>query len=431
MFELHLILHLSLFAAGAWAILWSFRNSGDRDRNEILGAYVVAYLARMAATLAIHPYSPDGLFFFDDRGYDQQAGLLAFSPAMSLSLMQSQVASFHIGYQFLVSLVYKAAGHSVLSGEMLNAFLGAATVPIAYCLTLEIVDDVASARIVLWTSALFLFDIAWSAFLLKDTALLFLITAACLCAAKALRRHSLVWFSCLSLLTVVVCLFRFYAATALIIAFAVAAVALVVRQSATFAHHRWPVFIIASAALIATGWRLFSWLGSHTVLGDDVSIGQINHALRVAGFNPLVFSPSAEYVRRVLMAAFVYFLGPFPWIFWGNVDRFNFIFYPGMYLIYALFPFFVAGLWQFIRRLDPAAMFVAMVILLHAAAEMYAYQGAERQRMMTDALFIICAAVGWRVRYRTPVLVHAVYGVLVLVMCGRMAAELFASSSIR
>lgn len=430
MFELHLILHLLLFVAGACAILLVFRNS-DSNRNEILAAYVVAYLARVIATLAIHPYSPDGLFFFDDRGYDQQAGLLAFSPTMSLSLMQSQLSTFHIGYQLLISLLYKIGGHSVLSAEMLNALFGAATVPIAYCLTLEIVDDVRTARIVLWTSTLFLFDIAWSAFLLKDTALLFLVTAACLCAVRALRRHSSVSLACFGLLTILICLFRFYAATALIIAFEVAVVAWIVERSARFASHRWPAFIVISGVLAAAGWRLFSWLGSHTVMGDDVSIGQINHALRVAGFNPLIFSPSAAFVGRVLTAAVVYFLAPFPWIFWGNVDRFNFIVYPGMYLVYILFPFFVAGVWQFVRQLDPAAIFVVMVILLHAAVEMYAYQGAERQRMMTDALFVICAAVGWRLRYRTPVLVHAVYGTLVLVMCCRMATEIFPKFSLR
>jgi len=78
-------------------------------------------------------------------------------------------------------------------------------------------------------------------------------------------------------------------------------------------------------------------------------------ALQIAGLGdggdttPLTFSLDVRFLVSLARALFVYLFGPFPWVFWGIADPVNYLFYPGVYAIYGLFPFFVAGLLKMLR----------------------------------------------------------------------------------
>lgn len=112
-----------------------------------------------------------------------------------------------------------------------------------------------------------------------------------------------------------------------------------------------------------------------------------------SGYTLLRFTPDLAFAQQFLKATLVYQLGPFPWVFSGV--GLGILFYPGMYLIYALLPFFLLGFAKLARELDGCRAFVLAALLLHAVAEIFMYQAGERQRITVDALFIMCAAVGW------------------------------------
>lgn len=418
--ELHVLLHSILFLAGAALALTASRRSRNR---EVILAFLVAYGIRVLVTLFIYWYSPSGLFFLDDRGYDSQGSLLAAWPTLSISVMQAQIGTFHIGYPLMLSYLYSYIGHSILSAELLNAAFGAATVPIAYLLAHEVTGDEGIARGALWISAVFLYDIAWGSFLLKDTALLFLVTAAVLFGVRAITRRSVVAFVAFAAFVSVISVFRYYAAATLVIAFGIA-VAAELMNHVTRWQQRWVTFVVAAAIVAAIGWQVTVWFTRHTILGGQFAAQDISEDLYQAGYTPLVFSPSLDYVIHVIRAVLVYFLGPFPWVFYG-IEKINYIFYPGMYLLYILVPLFVVGLWHLIRELRPIGIFIASIILVHAGVEVYAYQGGERQRMMTDVLFILCAAVGWRLRPKTANVIRAVYAALLALMFVQLSTQLF------
>ena len=221
----------------------------------------------------------------------------------------------------------------------------------------------------------------------------------------------------------IVAIFRYYAAGTLCISWLLAVMAGTARGCAKAPERRWVVFLLGAVVVTAIGWRAFSWITEYA-LGLGGGFMDVAENLRVGGYTPLIFSPTLHYLMQLAHGITVYFLGPFPWVFHG-VDTFNYIFYPGMYVIYGMMPFFLAGIWQLVRELDPVGIFIVLVIILHAAMEIYAYQGAERQRIMTDVLFLTCVAVGWRLRARARTLIPAVYVGLASIMCVHLSAQLF------
>src|SRR5204863_5012665 len=138
--ELNLVFHLILFVIGILLVAIFSRRTGANCRH-LLAAYIVAYVARLSTLLLLRYYSSaSGLFMLDDRGYDNQAMALAL-PLSSISMVQHQLGTFHVGYPLLLAWFYDLLGHSVFSAELLNAFFGAATVPVAFFLAQSITDD--------------------------------------------------------------------------------------------------------------------------------------------------------------------------------------------------------------------------------------------------------------------------------------------------
>ena len=421
--ELHFLIHLTLFAIGILVVAVFGRRTGG-NRRHLLAAFTVGYVARLSTLILLSSYfSVSGLFLLDDRGYDNQAMAMAF-PFGSISMLQYQIGTFHVGYPLLLAWFYSLVGHSVFSARLLNAFFGAATVPVAFFLAREVTEDDRIARMALWLTALFPYDIAWSGFLLKDTVLLFLVTTAILFAVLAIKRRSLVCLTIYAGMLLLTTLFRFYTATTLLLAFIAAVAAYLVHKLVQRNDQRWVVFSTFCVLLLAAGWRILLWFMQHTILGNEFSTADIATNLTNSGYSPLVFSFSLHYLLSIVHATIVYFLGPFPWIFWG-VDKLNYMFYPGMYLIYVLFPFFVLGLWRIARQLDPLKVFIVIILLAHTSLEIYAYQSGERQRMMTDVLFIICAAIGWHSKIKNEGVIRLGYFGLVLLMCGQLYTQLF------
>jgi 4-amino-4-deoxy-L-arabinose transferase-like glycosyltransferase len=101
---------------------------GSSELRWVAGLTLLALAVRVAFALAVHRES---LPFNDMLFYHSTAKALAEGLGF-ISLDQNPTARWPPGFPFLLSLVYRVFGSDRAYAELLNAALGAATVPLAY-----------------------------------------------------------------------------------------------------------------------------------------------------------------------------------------------------------------------------------------------------------------------------------------------------------
>jgi len=407
-FNPHVILHLTLFAVG---LALTYACSPRGEVPTLIGAYLSAYLIRVAAILIVQQLAPGGLMFLDDGGYDQQAQYLASGWSLS-NLVYDDLGTSHTGYPILLGSLYGFLGRSVLSGKFLNAFFGGLTAPVAYFLAVEISGNRKVGRMSAWLTALFLYDVMWAGFLLKDTILLFLFTTTVLFLVRFAKTHRITMLLAGCGLVIVLQFFRFYSIAVIVLA-ALAGLVLSVTHAGMPPSRNRRLAAGLTGLTIAAGvvWWFFAKYGE--TVGVLLRYAQALEQFDSTGNTLLRFAPSLAFIQQFLKAIVVYQLGPFPWVFSG-VDIGGTVFYPGMYLIYALAPFFLIGCVRLVKALDGPKAFALAVLLLHAMVEIFMYQSGGRQRIMVDVLFVICAAVGWSAGSKKWQFVIAIYGALLI-----------------
>jgi hypothetical protein len=423
---IHTILHLGLLLLG-FGVIKLVRVQGRGERAALTWAFVVAYLVRLNVIVLLHVFSRDGVFMLDDRGYDEQGRFIAsVLPALHFADLPDQLGSQHVAYPLMVGLVYFIGGHSMLSAKLLNAFFGALLSPVIYWLASEIGwGDPGLPRRAAWLAALFPFDIAWAALLLRDTILELLFAALLLATVAALRRRSYLFLGLVLLLLCAINFFRFYAVFVWAGAATLAGVAWLARRVASRVRgNSWIYFCgITGGAILLFAVALPALvLQVQFVRGLLIQTASLSEASDVS---LLTLAPSNDAVASLIHGVFVYMFAPFPWVFWGNNDPINYAFYPGMYAIYALFPFFMAGFWRMVRNLESVNVFLIGSFFLHAAIEIYVFQGAPRQRMMTDAVFILCSAAAWPLRQKLARKTKLVYVALILIALVHTLVRIF------
>jgi len=418
---IHVILHLGLFLLGL-GLIRIFRPKKPGEASTLCWAFITAYLVRLNMILLLHVFSRDGIFMLDDGHYDEQGRYLAsLLPALNLTDLPDQLGTQHVAYPLIVGLVYFIGGPSILSAKLLNAFFGALLVPVVYWLASEFRgDDPGLPRRAAWLAALFPFDIAWTALLLRDTILELLFTFLLAATVAALKRRSYLLMGVVALTLYALNLFRFYAVFVWAGALTLAAVAWLARRIDSRVQSKaWIYFcgIITGTVLlfiVSLPWLAQQFQFVRGLLIQMAGLGEDT------GETPLSFALNIGFVASFFRAIFVYLFAPFPWVFGGSDDSINYIFYPGMYAIFALFPFFAAGLWKMVRALEPVNVFLVAAFTLHGVIEIYVFQGAPRQRMMTDGIFLLCAAMAWPLRHSFARKTRFAYAALILIALGHI-----------
>src|SRR5260370_15754393 len=101
-------------------------------------------------------------------------------------------------------------GRNMLAIQYVNSVLGAATVPIAYLIALEIFPNKRMARTCALLSAFFPSMVLWSAQGLKDGPIVFLLTVSMLATLKLGERLSVKYMAALALALCSLITLRFY-----------------------------------------------------------------------------------------------------------------------------------------------------------------------------------------------------------------------------
>jgi len=404
--------------------VWIIAPAGEK--RAFVAIYVIGYVLRLLAIVLVHQISLSGLIFADDRGYDEQARYLASDWSLSnLNFASAELGTTHTGYPILLSTLYAFLGPSVFSAKVLSALFGALTAPVAFFLAVEVTGEQRTGRLAAWLAAFFLYDVMWAGFLMKDTVLIFLFTSALLACVKLAKQRSLAAAAACIVLFAALQLFRFYAIATIALAGLVALV-VGVSQFDRLRSGRARLWLGAAAMAMVGATVSLVW----AYYGDSISVlavyaKAIDQFQAVPGgeYSLLQFSPTFSFIKDAAKAALVYQLGPFAWIFSG-VDLGGILFYPGMYLIYALLPYFLLGFGKMAREITPTKAFILAALILHAVAEIFMYQAGERQRVMTDVLFVICAVVGWHARLGKHRFVMGTYAALVAFALAHMSLGL-------
>lgn len=412
-FNPNIWLHAVLFATGLGLTAWC---TPAPDRARVTRLFIFAYLLRVAVTLWMHSMSPNGFFALDDQTYDEQGRFLAHGwSSAELQYASDDLGTGHTGYPLLIGWVYAHFGISLISAKLLNAFFGAMAVPLAYLLGIKLTR---SSQVAIGAAALigfYLFDIVWAGYLMKDTMLQSIFTALLLLILYLVHDRKLWTLPLIAIFIFLINSVRFYAVEVL---GAAALLATMVGVSAKFSSSRLTRAMAVLSGIAALG--VIGYKVLHASIDVNGLFGNVQMAKDVLRTDPegtvLQMSFTPGFFLTVLRAAFVYLLGPFPWVFKG-MDYTRVLFYPGMYLIYAVLPFFFIGCIRWWRQIDWARAFVFFALVLHATVEIVAFQSGERQRIMTDVIFAVLAAYGWQFRHEFRRMIGMTYAVLFLFMC--------------
>jgi len=77
--------------------------------------------------------------------------------------------------------------------------------------------------------------------------------------------------------------------------------------------------------------------------------------------------------------------------------------------------------------MDPLNVFLVAAFVLHGLIEIYVFQGAPRQRMMTDSIFILVSAAGLPLRHQLTQKIKLTYAGFCLIAIGHTALRALGS----
>jgi len=390
-------------AMSAIAILLARRFSPDKAF--ITNVFLAALLARMALGLFIQVFDLRPFFGGDSITYSYHGwaiveywrGVTQVVDASTARVMN--VTSPGWGMFYLVAILYYAFGKSIFLAQSFCAVVGAATAPMIYILARKLFSNRRVAKVSALLIALFPSFVIWSAQLLKDGLIVFLLVLAIAMVLELNEEFNFLAIVILVFSLAGIISLRFYifymVAAAVVGSFVVG----VSRSNQSIIRR---VLVIA---LIGVG---LSYFGVSQTATKDVSLyGDLRRVQQSrldlarsadSGFNEDADVSTARGAISAIPLGLAYLmLAPFPW------EMTNFrqlITLPEVLLWWAMIPLMIYGIWYAVRNKFrhalPILLFSGMLTLAYSI-----FQGnvgtAYRQRTQIQVFLFIFIAVGWTI----------------------------------
>lgn len=358
----------------------------------------LALALRVVLAILLHLFVSVDLFAPDQWTYDYFGGWLArFWTGETLVYPPKLVAAGPKAYYYVVAGLYYVLGQWDLWPKLVNALIGALTVPLAHGVALAITRQPAAAhRTAFWT-AVFPSLVLWSALNIRDAWVVFLIVFICREALRLQERASLVAATRLALAVLLLSQFRDY------ILFAVTLpilLSFLIRGRAHLARNAVAGMLVAAVVIYAdrvAGQNRplrFVDLESLQEMRQFTSFGGSAYHETVDISTPgraLVFLPKG-------LAFFLF--APYPWTV-RNVRQTVTV--PEMLAFYALVPAMLRGAKDLVRSRAPGALMILFVTLSltlgYALGEANAGT-AYRHRAQVLVFLLLFAAAGVEARAR-------------------------------
>ena len=374
------------------------------DRKFLLRLFVAALLVRVLIGTLIYTFHLQDFFGGDAFTYDLFGNALLrtwegekYYQTM-VDLFTGGGRSSGWGMIYMVAAIYKVIGRNMLAIQYLNSVMGAATVPVAYLIALEIFPNKRIARTCALLAAFFPSMVLWSSQGLKDGPIVFLLTVSMLATLKLGNRLTAKYMVALALALCALITLRFY--VFYIVVIAVTAAFILGRRplsAKSFARQ----FIIMITIGVVLGYfgvsryasaqfETFGSLRNLQVMRQDAA----RSAQSGFGEDVDVSTPSGALVAIPLGASYLLF-APFPWQF-GSLRAL--ITLPEMIVWWCCIPLLVLGLWftikHRVRQVAPILIFTFLLTLTYSVL-----QGnvgtAYRQRAQLLIFYFVFVAVGF------------------------------------
>src|SRR5713226_9663169 len=374
------------------------------DRKFLLRLFVAALLVRVLLGTLIYTFHLQEFFGGDAFTYDFFGDALLRSWAGDkyyqgmVDLFTGGGRSSGWGMIYMVAVIYKVIGRNMLAIQYVNSVLGAATVPIAYLIALEIFPNKRVARTCALLSAFFPSMVLWSAQGLKDGPIVFLLTVSMLATLKLGERLSVKYMVALALALCSLITLRFYVFYIVVVA-VTAAFILGRRPLSAKSFARQFIIMITIGMVLAyfgvsryasAQFETFGNLRQLQVMRLDAA----QSAQSGFGQDVDVSTPGGALIAIPLGFSYLIF-APFPWQFGSLRQLINL---PEMMVWWCCIPLLVLGLWftikHRVRQVAPILIFTVLLTLTYSITEGNVGT-AYRQRAQLLIFYFVFVAIGF------------------------------------
>jgi hypothetical protein len=361
-------------------------------------AFWLALGLRMALAVLLHLFVSERLFAPDQETYDFFSAWLArYWSGETLVYPPKLLNPGPKAYYYVVGALYYVFGAYPIVPKLLNALVGALTVPLTYDVALATSrrEDVAM-RAATW-AATFPSLVLWSSQNIRDVWIVLLIVFIC---REALRLHERIRLLPLLSLAASVLLIGQFRAYILFAVMGPILVSFLVRGRAHLMRNAVIGMLVAVVVIYADraggqdrGLRL----------ADLEALQEMRHYTAIGGsaYQEQVDISTPGRALAFLPKGLAFFLlAPYPWTI-RNVRQL--VTLPEMLFFYALIPSIIRGVRELVRERSPGAVLLILITLGltlgYALGEANA-GAAYRHRAQVLIFLLIFAATGWEARRR-------------------------------
>jgi hypothetical protein len=368
---------------GIWAIGKQARRFG------LLTPVAVGGGLRLAVMLVAHAGSvhlgDGGLMFLDDQTYFARGELIAEGwreGRVSNPAAYDQAGTYQFGYHVLLAGVFALVGPVVVAGKLVNVLLGTGTVLLIGLLARRLFG-VEAARRGTWLAALAPTLVWWSAPLMKEALVTFLVVGTLLATTALPKRVA-------ALSLVVLILGAALTRTAVVVPLLVGILTTLVWGAARLRDASW-------RGLLLAGLQAAVLMGLAIVAVSKGDLGALVLQYRTT-LDSMIDSYRGSGVGMALVAdTGKALVTPLPWVFDLGTRNWDRGLYPGMWLLYLVYPLALVGVWRMRRRQEFALLVLPVlgVLALNALSAGFVI----RQRSVVEPLILVLAvagAVSWR-----------------------------------
>jgi len=372
-------LFASLVAAALYALL------RHAVRLHLLAPVIVALVVRLVVMVVAQLASGHGgAFYLDDAGYSREAALIAHQWLEGHVINPSSyqyAGSLAFGYQTMVACIFLLTGKSMVAGKLINVLLGTATVLLVGLLSGRLFGT-STMRRAAWLMALIPTSVWWSAVLLKESLVAFLVIGAMLAFTYWPRRGAVVAFA---LAMGALAVTRSPAMLAVMITVLSALGIGAIQQRRAIDFRATLTYLALACGALLVGFAALS--AGH----PEAVLHQIGHTLGRLGLE------QRQGVAGVAVAIPKSLVSPYPWVFTRATHTWDRALFPGMWVWYALLPTATVGLWRLRGRAEVLlfALPIGALLTFNALTAGFTF----RQRSTVEPFLLLLVVAGtdsWR-----------------------------------
>ncbi len=373
------------------------------EKQFLTNVFMVALLARLTLGALIQIFGLISVFGPDAHGYDSigqrlmeiWTGIPVPNDAETYRALHPGSSGW--GMYYLVAVIYTIFGPSIFVAQSFCGAIGAITAPMIYFCAEQLFNNRRVSKISAILIAVFPAFVIWSAQLLKDGLIIFLLVCTMTVVLKLQKKFSYLFVVALLLSVFGIVALRFYI-------FYMVAVSIL--GSFFIGEDTSVKVIIRNLLIIMTLGLALTYLGVVKNAGTDLEFyGNLERVQMSrqdlsrsasSGFGEDVdVSTTGGAIAAVPIGLLYLFFAPFPW----QVDKLPQIFVlPETFLWWLLIPIMISGLWYTIknklRRTFPILVFSLMLTLSYSI-----FQGnvgmIYRQRTQIQVFLFMFIAVGF------------------------------------